>query len=616
VKLDEHLTLADLPFRLAERYPKSPCICRCRENGLQEFSSQQFYEHVRDLSLALSAIGLTPGDRVAVISESRPEWGIADLASVTAGAVTVPIYPTQSAEQLHFILCQAGAKFAVVSSPAQVEKIGHIRQPLPSLRAIILMDGEASQGDFPLYSLAELVAKGRAIVASDPQAEQRYRQTAEATDRNSLATIVYTSGTTGEPKGVMLTHANIMSNVLASDIVCPTTSTDTALSFLPMSHVFERMAFYRYLYDGVTVVFAESLTTVARDLERVKPTIMTGVPRVYEKFYAGIQEKLRAGSALQGRIFRWALGVGQARAKADRNGQVPSLWVRVQHPLADRLVFQKIRARVGGRIRYLISGSAPLQTSIGEFFDAIGLRIIEGYGLTETSPVLTSNPLNGVRFGTVGKPMPGIEIRIAPDGEILARGPNVMIGYYKRPDLTAEVIKDGWFHTGDIGEIDQDGYLTITDRKKDLIVTSGGKKIAPQPLENQLKTDPLVAEAVIIGEQRKFPAALIVPDFAALEVQVRQMNLGELARAELVKHPKVLERYQTLIDALNERLAQFERVKRFALLPTEFTMERGELTPTMKVRRQVVEERWRDLIEELYATTGRAWHAAVPDTGL
>lgn len=616
MKIDEHLTLSDLPFRLAERYPKSACICRCREDGLQEFSSQQFYEHVRDLSFALSARGLAPGDRVAVISESRPEWGIADLASITAGGVTVPIYPTQSADQVHFILCQAGVKFAVVSDPAQVEKISRVRRQLPALQAIILMDGEASIDGFPVLKFADLVTEGRAIVAADPQAEQRYRQASEAVDRHSLATIVYTSGTTGEPKGVMLTHANIMSNVLASDIVCPTTSADTALSFLPMSHVFERMAFYRYLYDGVTVVFAESLTTVARDLERVKPTIMTGVPRVYEKFYAAIQEKLRASSALQTRIFRWALGVGMANSKAEFGRQTPSPWVRLQHALADRLVFRKIRARVGGRIRYLISGSAPLSLSIGEFFHAIGLKIIEGYGLTETSPVLTSNPLDGIRFGTVGKPMPGIEIRIAPDGEILARGPNVMIGYYKRPDLTAEVIKDGWFHTGDIGEIDQDGYLTITDRKKDLIVTSGGKKIAPQPLENQLKADLLVAEAVIIGEQRKFPAALIVPDFAVLEARVRQMNLGALARAELVKHPEVLALYQALLDALNERLAQFERVKRFALLPTEFTMERGELTPTMKVRRQVVEERWRDLIEGLYASTGGAWHAAVPGAGM
>jgi long-chain acyl-CoA synthetase len=616
VKIDEHLTLSDLPFRLAERYPKSACICRCREDGLQEFSSQQFYEHVRDLSFALSARGLAPGDRVAVISESRPEWGIADLASITAGGVTVPIYPTQSADQVHFILCQAGVKLAVVSSPAQVEKIARVRQQLPALQAIILMDGEASIDGFPVLKFADLVTEGRAIVAADPQAEQRYRQASEAVDRHSLATIVYTSGTTGEPKGVMLTHANIMSNVLASDIVCPTTSADTALSFLPMSHVFERMAFYRYLYDGVTVVFAESLTTVARDLERVKPTIMTGVPRVYEKFYAAIQEKLRASSALQTRIFRWALGVGMANSKAEFGRQTPSPWVRLQHALADRLVFRKIRARVGGRIRYLISGSAPLSLSIGEFFHAIGLKIIEGYGLTETSPVLTSNPLDGIRFGTVGKPMPGIEIRIAPDGEILARGPNVMIGYYKRPDLTSEVIKDGWFHTGDIGEIDQDGYLTITDRKKDLIVTSGGKKIAPQPLENQLKADLLVAEAVIVGEQRKFPAALIVPDFAVLEARVRQMNLGALARAELVKHPEVLALYQALLDALNERLAQFERVKRFALLPTEFTMERGELTPTMKVRRQVVEERWRDLIEGLYASTGGAWHAAVPGAGM
>jgi long-chain acyl-CoA synthetase len=615
VKPRDQLTLADLPFHTLEHFPKPAHVCRSQEQGFQEYSGREFYERTRDLSLALTAMGLAPGDRVAVIAESCPEWGIADLAAISAGAVTVPVYPTQSAEQVRFILDEAGVKFAVVSNDAQVVKVRQAGRDCGGLLAIIVMDGPATPGEPRAITLADAWAEGRSILDRDPQAETRYRQAAEAVDPQALATIVYTSGTTGEPKGVMLTHFNIMSNARDSRAVFPTYDTDVALSFLPLSHVFERIAFYRYLLDGVAVYFAESLTTVVRDLGRVRPTVMTGVPRVYEKFHSAIQEKVSQATGVQKVLLNWALGVGQARSTAVLNGRQPSVAIRLQHPLADRLVFRKIRSRVGGRIRFLVSGSAPLPRKIAEFFHAIGLIIIEGYGLTETSPVLTANPADAPRFGTVGKPIPGVDIRIAPDGEILARGPNVMRGYYKRPEANREVLVDGWFHTGDIGQIDADGYLTITDRKKDLIVTSGGKKIAPQPLENLLKASPLVAEAVLIGEGRKFPAALIVPDFAALDAQARERGWPPEARAEVVKRPEVQALYQELLDRVNESLGQFERIKRFFVLPTEFTMERGELTPTMKVRRKVVETRWKDAIEQMYAATG-TWHTIVPDVGL
>ena len=477
------------------------------------------------------------------------------------------------------------------------------------------MDGPATPGTPAAMTLADAWARGAAVREQDPQAEARYREVAAAVDPQALATIVYTSGTTGEPKGVMLTHFNIMSNAHDSRTAFATFETDVALSFLPLSHVFERIAFYRYLIDGVAVYFAESLTTIVRDLGRVRPTVMVGVPRVYEKFYAAIQEKVTQAHGVQKVLLDWAMAVGQARSAAVLKGRQPSLAIRLQHPLADRLVFRKIRSRVGGRIRFLVSGSAPLSRKIAEFFHAIGLVIIEGYGLTETSPVLTANPPRAPKFGSVGKPIPGVDIRIAADGEILARGPNIMRGYFKRPEANREVLVDGWFHTGDIGEIDADGYLTITDRKKDLIVTSGGKKIAPQPLENLLKASPLVAEAVIIGEGRKFPAVLIVPDFAALESKGRALGWAPEPRPDLVKRAEVQAMYQQLLDGVNETLAQFERIKRFCVLPTEFTMERGELTPTMKVRRKVVESRWKDEIEQMYVVTGTC-RTAVPDVGL
>ena len=595
-------TLADWPFLILERYPKPDTVCRCEERGCQALSNQQLFERVRAFSLGLQALGLASGDRVALASESRPEWVVSDLAILTAGAVTVPIYPTLSAPQMWFILNESAARIAVVSNAAQVAKIMEVDARSHELRTIVVMEGEASGGPFRVLSMADVVAIGERALASEPGAAERFEATAGAVTPDSLATIVYTSGTTGDPKGVMLTHGNIVSNVIATQGWIGLDSSDRLLSFLPLSHVFERVVLFRCLYDGVSVYFAETMTSVARDLQRVKPTVMTGVPRAWEKFYGAIQDGLNKLEGPRKRLADWAIGVGYEHARLWLTGGQPSAALKVKRAVADRLVFVKIRERVGGRLRFLVSGSAPLSPKIAEFFFAINVPILEAYGLTESSPGISGNPLAAPRLGTVGKVMPGVQVRIGPDGEILVRGPNVMQGYYKRPESTAETLADGWLHTGDIGELSPDGYLTITDRKKDLIVTSGGKKIAPQPLENLLKMDPLVSEAVLIGEQRKFPAALLVPDFARLEARFAAMKLRASSREELVRHPEVLRLYQEVLDRLNGSLAQFERVKRFALLPTEFTMERGELTPTMKVRRQVVEQHWRPLIDTIYAS--------------
>jgi len=397
----------------------------------------------------------------------------------------------------------------------------------------------------------------------------------------------------------MLTHANVVSNIVDGGAVVRVFPEDAALSFLPLSHAFERMVVYLYLYRGVTVTFAESLDTVARDLAAVKPTVMTGVPRVYEKFQARIREAVAGAPAVRRWLFHWAVGVGLRRARARLAGRSAPPWTRLGHRLADRLVLSKIRARLGGRLRFVVSGSAPLAAPVAEFFFAIGIPVVEGYGLTETSPALTVNPLERPKPGTVGPAIPNVELKIADDGEVLARGPNIMRGYYGKPEATAEVLRDGWFHTGDIGSLDADGYLTLLDRKKDLIVTAGGKNVAPNPVEAELKRSPLVAEAVLVGDRRPYVAALLVPDFAALAARA---GGGDASREAVVERPEVVALFDEVVEKANAGLARHERIKRWALLPAEFGVATGELTPTLKVKRRVVAERWSDAIERLYAS--------------
>jgi len=592
-------TIAELPFRMMGRFPKPLTIGRCRGDRIDGLSGKQVFERTRDMSLGLGGLGVSPGDRVAIVAESRPEWIICDLAILAAGGVTVPIYPTLSSAQARYILQDSGARVAIVSTADQLGKVQEVRHLLPSLEAVVVMDAAPGQ-TASVLTMDDVALRGHARMTGEWGAGRTFRDAARQVGPDDLATIIYTSGTTGEPKGVMLTHGNLVANLEAGSQVLELSQADVALSFLPLSHGFERMVSYIYLFTGVSIVFAESMETIARDIGTVQPTVVTGVPRVYEKIQARIVTTGEGASPAKAAIFRWAVKAGIAKARARLTGRTPGPLVSAKAAVADRLVFSTIRQRLGGRIRFLVSGSAPLGASVLEFFHGIGLPIVEGYGLTETAPILTVNPANAPRAGTVGRPLPNVELRIAPDGEILARGPNVMTGYYNKPEATREVLKDGWFATGDIGALDAEGYLRITDRKKDILVTSGGKNIAPQPIEDVLRRSPLVAEAVVLGDRRRYVAALLVPEFTALERRLQGLGRPPAARDELVTRPDVVALYQEIVDALNRDLSPYERVKRMALLPSEFTVASGELTPTLKVKRRVVEERWRTQIEALY----------------
>ena len=623
-------TLADLPFHVSGRYPKPVLVRRCQADAadVTELSSRAFFEQIRDLSLGLGALGVESGHRVAILSESRPEWLIADFAALSRGAVTVPIYPTLPEAQVRYILADSGARAVVASDEIQAAKVRAVWPDLPDLAVLIVVDrapdavpagdaessgdaaseaepGEADPGSAEPaaaeLSLAEATARGHRRLMDEEGLGRMYKEAAAAIAADRLATIIYTSGTTGEPKGVMLSHGNIVSNILAADSVISVTDEDEALSFLPLSHAFERMVCCLYLYKGVTISFAESLDTIARDLQGVRPTTLTGVPRVYEKLHARIHDAVTQAPAVRRALFHWALGVGGAASRAARAGRSAPLTTRLQLGVATRLVLSKVRDRLGGRVRFVVSGSAPLNVPVAEFLFAVGVPVVEGYGLTETAPVLTVNPLEAPRPGSVGVAVPGVEIRIAADGEILARGPNVMQGYYNKPEATAEVMVDGWFHTGDIGRLDDDGYLTITDRKKEIIVTAGGKNVAPTPIEAELKRSPIVAEAVLIGNRRPCITALLIPDFDALAHEL-STGAGADSREEAVARPEVKERLEAVVAAVNADLPRHEQIKEFAALPAEFSIATGELTPTLKVKRRVVEERWGDTIEMLYAS--------------
>jgi long-chain acyl-CoA synthetase len=599
-------TLAELPSYLTERFDRPVLLRRCVGDGFAEFSTREFVDQVRALNTGLRQFGLRPGDRVGLICESRPEWSIADLAILTAGAVNVPVYPTLSASQTQFILQDAGATVAIVSDDTQLAKVMGIAAELPALTTVIVVALAGAQagragGRPAVHAMRDVVADGRARLAADASLAGQYEAQARAVRAGDVATIIYTSGTTGHPKGVVLTHRNLLSNMIAVNAVVGIRGDDAPLSFLPLSHVFERVSLYLFLLLGCQVSFAESLQTVSRDLVRVAPTVMTGVPRVFEKFHHAVLDALANAPAGRKALFRWAMRVASAASRARLAGGRPPLWALLQRPLADALVLRKIRARVGGRLRLMVSGSAPLAHTTGEFLFAVGLPISEAYGLTESSPGITANPPDKVRLGTVGIPIPGVDVRIAADGEVLARGPNIMQGYYNRPQETAAALRDGWLHTGDVGHFDADGYLTITDRKKDLIVTSGGKNIAPAPIELRLKENPLVSEAVLVGDRRNFPAALIIPDFVVLEERLREAGSSSGSREQLAARADVQAMFQAILDEINVNLAQFEKIKRFALLPKEMTIEGGELTPTLKIRRRVVEQHWAAVIEQLYA---------------
>jgi long-chain acyl-CoA synthetase len=562
----------------------------------QPISHRTLADRVRHVAFGLRALGVAASDRVAILSENRPEWAIADYACLLSGIADVPIYTTLPAEQVAYILRDSGAVAVFVSSEEQVEKVRSVRTELPALQHVIVFDENAAKGGE--IRLAALEAKGAASMTLD--AATRLRAEALAILPDHLATIIYTSGTTGEPKGAMLTHGNIASNVSAVIDLLPMGPSDVSLSFLPLSHIFERMVDYLMFAAGVSIAYVESMDTIAKNMLEVRPTIVVSVPRIYEKIFSRITDAaMRAGGAKRS-IFQWARKVGERWTTLTLEGREPGPILALQHRIADKLVFAKVRAAVGGRLRYFVSGGAPLSVEINRFFFAAGLKILEGYGLTETSPVIAVNTPTRLTIGTVGPPIPGVEVMIASDGEILTRGPHVMKGYFNRPEATAEAIdSDGWFHTGDIGTL-ENGLLRITDRKKDIIVTAGGKNIAPQPIENQVRANKYVAQAVMIGDRRKFPLILVVPNFDQLERWAREQELAFKDYRDLIAHPLVKTKMEREVIGTLEKFAHYEKPKKVVLIEQDFTIDSGELTPTLKVKRRTVDRKFRALIDAAY----------------
>jgi len=595
-------TLLDIYDTLLER-PR-PDLLRAKAGGAyRDVSTAEFARRVECLGYALMELGVEPGDRVALLSENRPEWVIADFAVQNIGAADVPVYPTLLGPQVRHILQDSGAKVALVSTPVQLGKaLSAAGDGLP----VVVFDsgfpagarGGSRPGAGDVLSLEEACARGEEARVKDPALWGKRRA---GVGPGTLASVIYTSGTTGLPKGVMLTHSNFVSNVTATASIVDVGPGDAGLSFLPLSHVYERMVEYFCLSSGCSIAYAESQEAVAQDLLEVRPTILVVVPRFLEKAHARAMEVV-GPSGLKRKVFEWAIGKGRERLGHTLAGRrVPPL-LRLQNVLADRLVFAKIRERFGGRLRLVFSGAAPLSRDLAEFFLSVGITVLEGYGLTETSPVVAVNTPMRLRPGTVGPVLPGVEVRIAEDGEILVRGPNVMKGYWNMPRETAEALRDGWLHTGDVGRLDAEGFLVITDRKKDLIVTSLGKNVAPQPVENAMKESPFVANVVCIGDRRNYVSALLVAEMDAVRKWAGRNGLpaGEPA-GQLLARPEVRRMFQEEVDRVMAGFAPYERIKRFALLEGDFTLEAGEVTPTLKLRRDVIWRKYADLIESLYS---------------
>jgi long-chain acyl-CoA synthetase len=587
-------TLSQLLANTVKTYPKPDCMLFKKGGAYTPISTQEFGDGVKHLALGLKALGFEAGQKLCILSENRPDWTMTDFATLCAGGLTVPIYTTLVSEQIRYIIDDSDAAIVVVSTADQWKKVEPLRPGLSKVRHFITFAEEAPAG---VLSLEAVMDKGKALAGSKPGLFEELVARVKPGDE---ATLIYTSGTTGVPKGVILTHDNLVSNIKTASDIIQFSSKDTVLSFLPLSHILERMVMFTYMYKGCTVAFAESVEAVAQNLLEVRPHIMVSVPRVFEKIYTKVMDQVLTSPALRRKIFFWALKVGKEYGSARLAGRPTSGGLRFRRSIAAKLVFSKIIAKTGGRVRFFVSGGAPLSKDIAEFFYAIGLVILEGYGLTETSPVLSINTFEAIRLGTVGKPVPGVEIRIAADGEILARGPNIMKGYYKKEAETREVLEGGWFHTGDIGHFDADGFLVITDRKKDLIITSGGKNVAPQPIENFVKTSPYIANAVVIGDRRRFVSALIVPDFEKLAGYAKSQGIPADSMEDLVRDKRVVDFLLAEVTKATPQLASYERIKKIAVLPRDFEIERGEITPSLKVRRANVTMEYQSLIDALY----------------
>jgi len=594
-------TLNDIFFAAVERNLDQVMLYREAGKWLP-ISSREFGQKVARTARALRSWGIHPGHRIALLSENRPEWPIADISSLLLGAVTVPLYTTLTAEQTAFVLNDAGCRVIFVSSDQQLHKVISIL-PKTHIEKIVVMDDLEFNGD--LANFSDRCVKMGDITQQGPEnLDAEIEGRARAITPDDLATIVYTSGTTGQSKGAMLTHGNIASNIQCSLLGFNMRPGLVSVSFLPLCHITARHVDFSMIYHGVTLAYCPFIERLPEALLEVKPSLFVAVPRVYEKIYA--QAERQAQGFPKRTIYDWALAVGREHKPEILAGKIPTsrTW-----RLAHKLVFSKIRAGMGGKVETFISGGAPLGRELAEWYATVGIRIHEGYGLTETSPVIAVNTPASHRIGTVGKTLTNLEVRIAEDGEILVRGPSVFKGYWNRPEETKAALEDGWFKTGDIGNIDADGYLSVTDRKKDLIKTSGGKFIAPQPIENALKLNPYIGIPAVLGDRRKFPAVMISPNFARLEEWARENGIAFASRSELVANPKVQRLYEGVVEDHNQNLARFEKLKRVMVVPDEFTLDNGALTPTLKLRRRVIEDRYKKQIDELYA---QAEAAAVP----
>ncbi|UCH65375.1 MAG: long-chain fatty acid--CoA ligase [Ignavibacterium sp.] len=594
-------TITDLYQFLTEEYGKSTDkdLLRYKVDGKYTgISYAKFKEETDNFGFGVSTLGLKREDKVAIIAENRPEWVYSDMGTLALGSVNVPLYPSLTSESVEYILNNSESKGVIVSNQFQLNKLLKIRDNCSHLKFIIIMnetDFEPSIKD--LYSFKQIQEKG---IEKKNESPNLLKENMKLVKEEDVCTIIYTSGTTGVPKGVVLTHKNIMSNVTSALETFPITKDDVFLSFLPLCHIFERMTgYYTAFASGGTVCYAESIEKVATNLIEVKPTIMTSVPRLFERIYSRIIKNVESQPEKKQKIFFSAINIGTEYAKAKKTGKIP-LALRIKNKVASKLVFKKLVERTGGNVRFFVSGGAALSRDLGEFFEAVGIKIIEGYGLTESSPVISANRVDDYKFGSVGKPLPGVEVKIASDGEILAKGPNIMQGYYKNKKETEETIKDGWLHTGDIGVFDSDGFLMITDRKKHLFKTTAGKYIAPTHIENTFLASKYIDQFIVIGDRRMFLSALIVPDFEAVKEYADSNKIPYADEKDLVKNDTIYKLLEDDMVQFQKKLANYERVRKFVLLDRPFTIDSGEITPSMKIKRKIVEENYNDLIEMMY----------------
>ena len=594
---DEPQTLGELFRRSAAKHSLKDALNYKSGGEWIPISSAEMIRRAENIALGLYDLGLRKGDRAAILAPNSPNWTLTDAGCQLSGIIDVPIYTTLAPQSVCYILNDSGARVLFLQDKESFERLGDVLGECRSVEKIVLFDtaGVEAKNVIPLAALESL---GERLKNEKPGLIE---ELSEAVQPGNVATLIYTSGTTGEPKGVMLSHENILSNVIDAGEKYDFSERDTPLSVLPLSHVFERSAMYLYIFNGMSVHYAESIEKVPENLREVRPTIFIGVPRIFEKVYARAKEKAAAESHMKERIFDWAISVGKEYARKIEFGETVPYLLAVKHSIADRLVFSKFREFFGGRLRFCVTGGAALSDEIYYIFNGAGIRIMQGYGLTETSPVVSSNNPLSVRVGTVGKPLRSVEVRIAADGEIEVSGPNVMLGYYNKPEATRNAFtEDGWLKTGDIGELDGDGFLRITDRKKELFKTSGGKYIAPAPIEQMIKASRYVNQVVLVGNERKFPAALIVPNFEPLKNYARARGIKADSDAELCRHPEIIKLFEKEVEKLTSGLSKYEKVKKIALLENELSVETGELTPTLKVKRRVIDEKYREQIEKIY----------------